>query len=181
MKKLFKSSRVQLVPLEIKEAIHFARWSEDGEYLRNLDTEYAIPRNEEFFKTQIQTHAEAQDMIEMGIRVSNEGSLIGFISLHSIEWNNRSASLAVGIGESDYRERGLGSEAIQLILNYAFNELNLNRVNLDVIGNNDSAISCYTRNGFVIEGSAREAVLRDGDKYDKIYMGILKREWEKLV
>lgn len=177
MKEIFKGPRIKLTSLGAKDAVNLANWSGDGEYLRNLDTEYATPHNEEFYLSQINSFANAPDIIEFGIRTSNQEKLIGFISLHSIEWNNRLASLAVGIGDSSFRGKGFGSEAIQLILNYAFNELNLNKIELDVISNNINAIACYEKNGFSIEGTAREAILRDGKKYDKIYMGILRREW----
>lgn len=174
---LFKGSRIQLTALCEADAESFAHWSGDGEYLRNLDTDYAVPHDEVFYKEQIQSAASDSHIIEFGIRVLEEDVLIGFISLHSIEWNNGAASLAVGIGASDFRGKGLGSEAIKLVLNYAFHELNLNRVGLDVIGNNKNAVSCYEKCGFIVEGTVRQAVLRDGQAYDRIYMGVLKNEW----
>lgn len=65
-----------------------------------------------------------------------------------------------------------------MILLYAFYELNLHRVGLDVIGNNTPAIRSYTAVGFQEEGRMREAVYRDGQRYDRIMMSILRREWE---
>lgn len=180
MSKLFKSSRIQLTSLSAADAGKYVKWGEDDEYLRNLDTDYVRPRNEDFYKSQIQSFAAAPGIIEFGIYALEEKELIGFISLFSIEWNNRLATLAVGIGDANFRGKGFGSEAIQLVLNYAFNELNLNKVVLDVISNNEGAISSYRKNGFIVEGTARESILRDGNKYDKIYMGILKREWLAL-
>ncbi|MBC1728643.1 GNAT family N-acetyltransferase [Listeria seeligeri] len=116
-------------------------------------------------------------MIQFGIYVPQNQLLIGFISLHSIEWNNQIASMAIGIGEAEYRKNGYGSEAIQLLLNYAFHELNLHKVELDVISNNDTAIYCYKKNGFETEGVAKEAILRDNQRFDKLYMGVLAKDW----
>lgn len=177
MKKLFESNRIQLRSLSDEDAASFSRWSEDGEYLRGLDTDFAKPRNTEFYKNQIQSFEASSDMIQFGIYVTQNQKLIGFISLHSIEWNNQIASMAIGIGEAEYRKNGYGSEAIQLLLNYAFNELNLHKVELDVISNNDNAINCYQKNGFEKEGLAKEAILRDNQRFDKLYMGILAKGW----
>lgn len=70
---------------------------------------------------------------------------------------------------------------MRLILCYAFNELNLNRVGLDVIEYNDQAIRTYQKAGFQLEGRVRSAVLRDGISYDRIMMGILYSEWNSAV
>lgn len=66
---------------------------------------------------------------------------------------------------------------MQLILKYAFHELNLFRVGLNVTEYNNQAIRAYEKVGFKVEGSMRAAVLRDGYKYDRIIMGILYDEW----
>lgn len=176
---LFIGSRIRLTALGEDDAPIFSSWSEDGAYLRNLDTEYAVPHNVDFYKSQIQSFSADPNIIEFGIRALENNNLIGFVSLHSIEWNNQTAALAIGIGDTNSRGKGFGCEAIKLILNYAFNELNLNRVGLDVIGNNQKAISCYQKCGFIVEGTVREAVFRDGKKYNRIYMGILREEWTK--
>jgi RimJ/RimL family protein N-acetyltransferase len=66
---------------------------------------------------------------------------------------------------------------MQLILGYAFMELNLHRVSLDVFGYNLRAIRSYEKVGFKLEGRKREMLLREGKRWDLIYMGILRAEW----
>lgn len=175
---ILQSSRIQFVALKAEDAELFSRWSEDAEYLRNLDTDYAMPRSADYYREQIQGLSSQNNTIELGIRLMSDQRLIGFISLHSIEWNNRSGRLAIGIGEKDCRHIGLGTEAIQLLMKYAFHELNLHRLGLDVISNNPSAIRSYEKAGFVVEGRIRESVLRDGQILDRIYMGLLRSDWE---
>lgn len=65
-----------------------------------------------------------------------------------------------------------------MLLRYAFHELNLHRLSLDVIASNQPAISLYRKLGFQEEGRLRERVLRDGQAVDLIYMGLLCRDWE---
>ncbi|MGQ0517411.1 GNAT family N-acetyltransferase, partial [Bacillus sp. D-CC] len=67
--------------------------------------------------------------------------------IRSIEWNNRTGLLAIGIGDANDRGKGYGREAIHLILKYAFYELNLHRVGLDVISYNKAAIELYKKMG----------------------------------
>jgi RimJ/RimL family protein N-acetyltransferase len=85
--------------------------------------------------------------------------------------------LAIGIGEASYRGKGYGSDALQLILRYAFRELNLYRVGLDITANNGPAIRACEKAGFQREGAMRRAVSRDGQHIDRILMGILRDEW----
>ncbi|MCI2424239.1 GNAT family N-acetyltransferase [Saccharopolyspora sp. K220] len=73
--------------------------------------------------------------------------------------------------------RGLGSEATQLVLEYAFTELGLHRVDLRVLAFNERAIACYTTCGFVIEGRERETALIDGRWHDDVMMSILDHEY----
>jgi RimJ/RimL family protein N-acetyltransferase len=117
-----------------------ARWSEDPDYMRSLDTDYARPRPEREFGPEAYSQAAGPNSVEFRLRTLEDDRLIGFVALHTIEWNNRAASLAIGIGEAAYRGKGYGTEALRLILRYAFDELNLERVGLDVIANNEAAI-----------------------------------------
>jgi RimJ/RimL family protein N-acetyltransferase len=177
---LFTGERIQIVAITEQDAEKYARWSHDPNYMRSLDTDVAVPHSTEYFQSSIQSTASESNMFEFGIKERTSEELIGFVSLHSIEWNNRVASLAIGIGEKEFRNKGYGTEAVKMILGYAFNELNLNRVGLDVIQNNIAGIKSYEKVGFIKEGVMREAVIRDGQKQDRIYMGILYDEWKKI-
>jgi RimJ/RimL family protein N-acetyltransferase len=160
-----------------EDAAAFARWSEDADYLRAMDTDYARPVSAQEFVERFKPGQPDPNRIEFSLRTVEGDKLIGFVALHTIEWNNRAALLAIGIGDPDYRGKGYGADALRLILRYAFNELNLYRVGLDVIGNNVQAIRAYEKVGFRREGALRRAVKRDGVRHDRILMGILPEEW----
>ncbi|SDW75889.1 Protein N-acetyltransferase, RimJ/RimL family [Marininema mesophilum] len=176
---IFRGARIRFTAVTEQAAEAYAKWSEDAEYLRNLDTDYAVPRSADSFRAEIQAGSGQGGGIEFAVHTVTDDKLIGFAALHSIEWNNQAGRLSIGIGEKDCRNKGYGTEALQLLLQYAFHELNLNRVGLDVIGSNRAAIRSYEKAGFIIEGVIREGVLRDHQKVDRIYMGILRREWDK--
>lgn len=173
---LFYGSMIKLSSVKEEDAEIMVRWGEDSEYLRNVDTEIAFPKNKE----QMITGDTGANQFYFHLRKIDDDMLIGFVSLHSIEWNNRAGMLAIGIGDATNRNKGFGTEALGLILRYAFLELNLDRVGLEVIEYNKGGIKAYERVGFQQEGRKRSVVYRDGMRYDIIVMGILRPEWEIL-
>ncbi len=171
---LYRGRLVRLAAPRADEAEVFSRWSEDSEYRRLMDTDWARPESVENFQRQ---HGSGSNAAYFSLRTIADDTFIGFIVIHSIEWNNAAGTLAVGIGERKYWGKGYGSEALRLILRYAFNELNLHRVGLDVHSTNARAIRAYEKAGFQHEGALREAGHRDGKRYDRLLMGILRPEW----
>lgn len=96
-------------------------------------------------------------------------------------WSNGDAYVGIGLGEQDCWGKGYGTDAMRLILKYAFTELNLFRVSLNVFEYNPRAIRSYEKAGFKHEGRIREFLHKDGKYYDLIYMGILRSEWQEIT
>lgn len=168
---LFWGPRLQLAAPRPEDDAVIAGWTADDAYLRLVDTDVARPRA-------VAHVAEGVPPgFEFRLRLRHSDELIGFVALMAFEWGNRAAKLAVGIGDPCHRGQGYGFEALTLAVNYAFRELNLHRVGLDVIQYDATAIHLYEKVGFQHEGRAREAVLRDGVHSDLLFMGILAREW----
>lgn len=177
--KLFIGQRVRLCAPRPEDSTEMALWTEDGEYLRQVDTDFARPRTSAQAGEQIPFNLP-HNAVYFHIRSLAEDQLIGFIVLHSIEWNNGCGTVSLGIGRPEWRGKGYGTEALRLVLNYAFYELNLYRVGLDVIGDNLQAIRAYEKVGFRHEGALRGAVHRDGVRVDRLYMGILAEEYKAI-
>jgi RimJ/RimL family protein N-acetyltransferase len=104
-------------------------------------------------------------------------ALIGQIRLDRVDLRDKRASLAVGIEDQARLGIGLGTEAIGLVLGYAFGVLGLHRVSARVVAYNERAIRAYEKCGFVREGREREAAFVDGAWHDDIMMGVLDREY----
>ncbi len=105
--------------------------------------------------------------------------MIGFLNLSGFNWTAREAWLGVGIGEREYWGKGYGTDAVNILLRFAFQELNLNRVSLDVFEYNERAVRSYEKLGFQHEGRLRQLLNRFDRRWDLIYMGILRQEWEQ--
>lgn len=172
---LFHGQLVRLSACRPEDAATLALWSEDADYLRNVDTDFAVPRGAECFD---KSGTNSANSIEFHLRTLADDILIGFVALFGIEWNNQCGKMAIGIGNPDFRNKGYGTDALRLILRYGFQELNLHRIGLDVISYNERAIHAYKKVGFRVEGQLRESVLRDGQKYNRILMSILRPEYE---
>ena len=106
-----------------------------------------------------------------------EGHLAGVTFLHSIDRDDRNARLAIGLYDPGLLGLGIGTEAIRLVLDYAFGPLDLHRVELRVLAFNTRAIAAYQRCGFIEEGRLRENALVDGEWHDDIIMSILEPEF----
>jgi RimJ/RimL family protein N-acetyltransferase len=179
--RLFHGGLVRLTAPRPEDAELFSRWSEDGEYRRLADTEAPRPLSVEYFRDRDQAMDPPADMIEFRIRTLEDDRLVGYVAIFSIEWHNGNGWIAIGVGDALDRGKGFGKEAMSLALRYAFHELGLHRLSLDVIADNKAAIKLYGALGFREEGRMRERVHRDGVPSDLIYMGLLRHEWESRL
>ena len=105
--------------------------------------------------------------------------VIGHIGLYNINLDVKSAEYAILIGDNEYLGKGVGYQVTDLILNYGFNSLGLNRIWLSLISENLPAMNLYLKVGFKKEGCLRQAIFKHGLYYDSILMSILKFEYEK--
>ena len=112
------------------------------------------------------------------VRLRSDGSAIGTASLFEINWRIRKCVFGIAIGYPEQYGKGYGTEALRVILRYAFLELGLNRVQLHVYEFNKRAMRSYEKVGFVKEGVLRDAVYREGRYWDEVVMAILRREWK---
>ncbi|MGG0151702.1 GNAT family N-acetyltransferase [Bacillus mycoides] len=177
---LFQNKTIKLSAIREADAEVMAMWQEDSEYLRNVDTDLAFPQSLHEISNDELLKGRRSNSVSFMLRTVQDDRLIGFVAIHGIEWNNRTGLLAIGVGDGNDRGKGYGNEAIHLILKYAFYEMNLHRIGLDVISYNKAAIALYKKMGFQMEGCMREAVQRDGRYLDRIIMGILRDEWIEL-
>ncbi len=177
---LFTGKLVRLGALDPeRDADAFARWSQDSEYLRLIDMPPPVPRLAKSFKEDLTAwQAQENDYIFV-IRTLDGDRAIGFIELDGISWTNREAWIGIGIGEREFWGKGYGTDAMQVLTRYAFTELQLRRLSLNVYEYNVRAQRSYQKAGFVVEGHARQVLNRDGQRWDLVYMGLLKEEWEK--
>ena len=176
---LLRGKRVFLAALDESDLATASEWTKDSDYLRLYDSRPAAPRTTAELGLELREAQRSQNDFLFGLRLREGDQLIGLVGLDGISWSHGTAFLFIGIGEARHRGQGYGREAMALLLRFAFDELNLHRLCLTVFSYNVGAIALYESLGFVREGVYREHLHRDGQRYDMILYGILRREWQE--
>lgn len=191
---LFVGRRIYLAPLDPENDAELeARWTHDIEYLRLLGADPARPvsparikkryseleqemddKNDQFYFN-IRLHQPEDERAEIG---APYGRLLGFARLHWISWNHGNAFVSLGIADAQERGKGYGSEALGLIMRYAFAELNLFRLSVSIPEYNQVALHVFKAAGFQDEIRQRQALHRYGRRWDVINLGLLHEEWQ---
>jgi RimJ/RimL family protein N-acetyltransferase len=118
------------------------------------------------------TRAEQDDRLDLAIVERSTGEYAGEVVLNDLDRGNQAVGFRIGL-RAGFQDRGLGSEATRLVVDYAFDTLGLHRIGLEVYAFNPRARHVYERAGFVYEGTRRDALLWDGEWFDAIEMAIL--------
>jgi diamine N-acetyltransferase len=168
-------NRRDLIPL-------YHRWINDFEVLRTLH----IPRPSTFeeiqaaYETQV---AEERQRRVVYFTIYDRATLrpIGNTDLSDINYRDRRADFGIEIGEADYRGRGYGTEAVRLVLDYAFTALGLHNVALLTWEYNLAAQRAYTKAGFRETGRRRQAKFMGGKLWDMVSMDCLSTEFVSPV
>lgn len=177
---LLKGKKVRLTAINEEDVHTISKWYSDADFLRYFDKVPANPKSEQQLREWIRDSQASNSSFPFSIRSIDDDQMIGYIELSNIQWWNGTATLGIGVGETDNRGKGYGKEALKLLLDFAFNEINLHRVQLNVFSYNKEAIKLYEKVGFKREGVYREFIHRDSKRWDMYLYGILKHEWIKM-
>jgi RimJ/RimL family protein N-acetyltransferase len=179
---LFDGKLVCLAPIDAeKDAEIESKWTHNAEYLRLVDLHPARPLSPAQVKKGYENIEkkveEEKNLFYFTLRTLPDERLVGFARIYDVSWSHATGMLQLGIGEPGDRRRGFGSEALELLLRYAFEELNLFRVTIIVPEYNTAAVRFFEKAGFVIEVRRREAVNRMGRRWDLLHLGLLQSDW----
>lgn len=139
---------------------------------------HTLNRTENFLEAMLKT--TENDLCGFVIAYKDTEEYLGQIDFIKIDWKNRRALMGMIIGKEEYHNKGYGTEAMKLLLEYGFNRLGLNKVELEVRAYNKKALRCYEKCGFKVEGVFRQDFFIHGEFTDTIRMGILKTEWNSF-
>jgi RimJ/RimL family protein N-acetyltransferase len=169
-------STVYLRPLEREDASTLVPWFNDPEVTRTL-LRY-LPMNLHAEEQFIERIYQDDKQIVLGIVRRDDDRLIGTTGLHQIRHKDRNTGFGIVIGDKESWDKGYGSEATALLVRYAFETLNLNRVWLHVFEENARAVRTYEKAGFRREGVLRQDHYHGGRYGNTVVMGLLREEWE---
>jgi RimJ/RimL family protein N-acetyltransferase len=178
---LFHSTRVRLTALTPDDLPTIARWYEDSEFQRLYDARPARPKSEAELGRWLEELQNERNTISFAIRSLDGDEIIGTVELDGILWAHGVCGIGIAIGDRANWGKGYGSDAMQLALAFAFDELNLHRVTATVFSYNARSIALLEKLGFQREGTYREFLQRDGRRYDMFLYGLLNREWRSQL
>lgn len=180
MNDLFRGELVRLTAEEPEtEARSEIRWRRDSEFMRLLDTEPVHFSSEKKIREWFEQRNDKglqPERYNFGVRTLAEDKLIGFFGMF-VDLVHSEARVGIGIGERDFWSQGYGTDTMNVCLRYAFMELGVQRVALEVFEYNPRAVRSYEKAGFQLEGRTRKDVMREGKRMDTLWMGILREEW----
>ena len=166
----------RLRELSHKDIKKINEWRADKELIDSLGAPYRyidMEIDEQWYQSYLKNR---DNTLRCAITKNDDDNILGLISLTSINYINRIAVLHIMIGKNG-QGKGAGTFAINEILKYAFLTLNLNRIELQVLDDNERAKYLYKKLGFVEEGTKRQACYKDGIYKDMIIMGMLKGDY----
>ncbi len=183
MKDLLTGELVRLSAVDHEELGRaYSNWNRDAELKRLLDYEaarlHSAKASTGFFEKMIKEDSPTHHYF--AIRALADNRLLGDINLDVINWGSRDAFVGLGLGNRKDWGRGYGTDAMKIALRFAFTEINLRRVTLTVFEYNPRAIRSYEKTGFQHEGRLCGALLRDGKRWDILYMGMLRETWMEV-
>jgi RimJ/RimL family protein N-acetyltransferase len=173
-----KGKFIDLCPRNSKLAKHYVRWKNHPrvrKYARNV-----VPRTLENVKKRFERNSEGLgDHISLDIWHKEDKKPIGNLGLGHIDWINGWANGYLFIGEPEYWNRNIATEATELLLEYAFNELNLNKIQGGAAVENIGSWTVAKKIGFNVEGIRKNIMYVDGKYVDVKTHSILKEDWIK--
>lgn len=176
MSAFLKGTKIYLRAISVDDATaSYLSWINDPEVTKGLVTG-VYPSNMQDLVNYLSSVSQNANAHMFAICDLDNHTHVGNIKLDSIDPIGRTGELGIMIGDQNYWGKGVGTEACKLLLNYAFDTLNLRKVSLTVFDNNPGAIRLYQKIGFQEEGRLRKHIFADGEYFDKLWMGIFKEE-----
>lgn len=173
-----RGKTVYLRPLQREDMVSFYESAKDEEI------RYMTGTRATFTMEQLYAHYEkiAKDdsRHDFAICLVEDDRLIGELSIMDIEPENQKAGFRIALNNKKDFNKGYGTEAVQLALKFVFEELKLNRLQLEVYSHNIRGIKAYEKAGFKREGVLRESLYYNNQFSDEIIMGMLRKDYEEL-
>ena len=114
--------------------------------------------------------------VRCAIIEEGKDDILGLISLTSVDYLNQCAELHIMVGSEENQGRGIGTFAVKMMINHAFNNMNLHRLELTVLADNKRAIHLYEKCGFIYEGCMRKSRYKNGKFVDMLIYAVLKEK-----
>jgi len=173
-KPFLEGKRIYLREVRLSDITdHYYRWMNDPQVCQYLETRFS-PQSFEKIESYVRQMEVDPNSVFLAIIMKRENTHIGNIKIGPVNWFHRFSDVSILIGEKKYWGKGLGAEAIQLIIRYAFETLNLHKLTAGVYANNIGSIKAFKKARFVEEGIRKEQRFLSGKYIDEVLLGIVR-------
>jgi len=173
--------KTYLRPLERSDLNQrYLGWLNDPEVTRYMETG-TLPTTMAALENFYHEVTGSKNQVILAVVERKSGEHIGNVKLGPINWVHRNAIFGILIGEKRLWGNGIGLEATCLAVEYGFYRLNLRRIDLGVFAEHESAVRCYEKVGFKIEGRLRQDLFEGGQYKDRLWMGLLRSEYTSAL
>ena len=177
---ILKGKMVTLRPVE-REDLEFIREMINDPWYEGLIIGWSFPKSRKDQEKWYEQFENSDKSLRYVLETEADGP-IGYCALRNIDWKNGNAEGGgMRVAKRESMSKGIATDAYMTMLRYAFYELRLNRVSGVALGHNAASLKAVSKVGFKVEGTAREAVYKDGRYQDKIWLGVLKSDYEEIV
>jgi RimJ/RimL family protein N-acetyltransferase len=170
-----EGERIYLREIKLSDANkNYRNWMNDPEinqYLESRFEGWSVGK----LKRYISDIKKNPDNVFLAIVSRDRNKHIGNIKIGPINQSHRYADVGVIIGEKSFWGKGIAAEAIKLVVDYAFNSLDLHKLTAGAYRCNSRSIKAFQKAGFSIEGVRKKHCLCNGNYVDSVLLGIVRR------
>lgn len=156
------------------------KYINDPEILLNLGFGIPYPISLEKEQEWFDNQSKNKDTYNFAIESLEDVTYIGGCDIKWVYWKNSTVEVGIFIGNQQFRGKGYGTDAMKVLIDFLFNQANINRIQLSTYSFNQRAYKSFKKYGFKEEGRLRQRMFRHGKYHDEIIMGLLKEEYNKL-
>ena len=176
---MLNSSRLILRAIQAKDLNEtYLAWLNDPAVNRYLETRY-LPQSSEALHSYWESHRDDPSSPWFAICLLDQNRHIGNIKLGPINWLHRRADISLFIGDRQCWGQGYATEAISLVRDWAFQELDLQKLNAGIYVGNLGSRRAFEKSGFELEGTLRQEVVSSGQRLDTWRLGLPRNSWTK--
>lgn len=174
-----KGKKVTLCAMEPQDCGLIVEMFNDPE-IENLVVGWSFPLSEFAQRKWLESHYNDQKNLRFVIK-DEEGRSLGVATLVDIDWKNRCATYGIKIAKKEDRGRGIGKDTVMAIMRYAFDELQLHRLETTYFPDNRASQGVFLNCGWKEEGIKRSCVFKGGRYRDLVVCGILAEDYYTLI
>jgi RimJ/RimL family protein N-acetyltransferase len=174
---MLRGERVVLRALEREDVDRLVELLEDLEVAHRASNDPPLPWSKARWEAELEEWT-GEDDTTARFAIELDGELIGDCQLSSIDHYRGVCNLGITLGRA-YWGQGYGKDTIRMLVGYAFRYLNMRKVCLEVLADDERAVGAYKKVGFIEEGRLRQQAWFEGAYADALVMGLLREEWNE--